>query len=206
VSGLNSEFTLSFTQTDLAGNVSSTTTKIVRYAVASGGGGGKTTYLGCRDENAINYDPESTHKAELCEYKKVEPEGKTETESSTTQKEDTSSDQQPQESHTVLNSAPTQCDLPQYTTETIRLGRKNNPEQVKLLEQFLNKYENANLPVDGLYSREDFNAVIKWQEKYADDVLKPWGLKKGTGYVFKTSLAKIKEIEESSCKTEETKK
>jgi hypothetical protein len=76
---------------------------------------------------------------------------------------------------------------------------------VKLLEAFLNKYENANLPVDGIYSREDFDAVIKWQEKHADDVLKPWGLKKGTGYVFKTSLAKIKEIEESACDKEEKK-
>lgn len=56
-----------------------------------------------------------------------------------------------------------------------------------------------------MYSREDFRAVIKWQEKYADNILKPWGLKKGTGYVFKTSLAKIKEIEESACDKEEQK-
>ncbi len=65
-----------------------------------------------------------------------------------------------------------------YLKIPIKLGRKNNVEDVKLLEQFLNRYEDADLVVDGLYSREDFNAVIKWQEKYADDILKPWGLKK----------------------------
>jgi hypothetical protein len=30
--------------------------------------------------------------------------------------------------------------------------------------------------------------------------LKPWGIKKWTGYIFRTSLAKIKEIEENACK------
>lgn len=70
---------------------------------------------------------------------------------------------------------------------------------MKLLEAFLNRYENANLPIDGIYSRKDFRAVIKWQEKYAQDILTPWGLKKGTGYVYTKSLAKIKEIEEGGC-------
>lgn len=200
-SGLNSEFTLSFTQTDLAGNVSSATTKLVRYASASGGGGGKTTYFGCRDDKAINYDSESTHKAELCEYKKVEPTPKTETESANTTKENISQEKPIQESHTVLNSAPTECNIAQYTTETIRLGRKNNPEQVKLLEQFLNRYENAHLEVNGIYEKADFEAVIRWQEKHTDDILKPWGLKKGTGYVYTRSLAKIKALEEASCPT-----
>lgn len=106
-----------------------------------------------------------------------------------------------QESHTVLNSAPTECNITQYTTETIRLGRKNNTEQVKLLEQFLNRYENAHLDVNGIYEKADFDAVIRWQEKYADDILKPWGLKKGTGYVYTRSLAKIKALEEASCPT-----
>lgn len=64
--------------------------------------------------------------------------------------------------------------IPPYLTKSIKFGKKNNPEDVKLLEQFLNKYENANLPVDGYYSREDFRAVAKWQEKHANDILTPW--------------------------------
>ncbi len=106
----------------------------------------------------------------------------------------------------TLNAADEKaCIADPYLKNPIKFGKQNNPGDVKLLEQFLNKYENTNLPVDGVYSREDFNAVIKWQEKYAENILKPWGLKKGTGYVFKTSLAKIKEIEESACDKEEQK-
>ena len=100
------------------------------------------------------------------------------TESSNTITETTVLNNQTQESGLVLNSAPTQCTISKYTTEIIKLGRKNNPEQVKFLAHFLNKYENIKLPIDGIYSKEDFNAVIKWQEKYTDDILKPWGLKK----------------------------
>jgi hypothetical protein len=39
-----------------------------------------------------------------------------------------------------------------------------------------------------------YKAVIKFQEKYAKDILAPWGFVKGTGYVGKTTLAKINEL------------
>jgi len=81
-----------------------------------------------------------------------------------------------------FNSAEAQeeasCHTNDFLTKPVRLGGNNNPEDVKLLERFLNKYENTNLLVDGIYSKEDFRAVIKWQEKHADDILKPWELKK----------------------------
>lgn len=90
--------------------------------------------------------------------------------------------QKPETKNITLNSATSapeiSCKAEPYLTQSIKLGSDNNPENVKLLEKFLNKYENAGLIVDGIYSREDFQAVIKWQEKHADDVLKPWGLKK----------------------------
>jgi hypothetical protein len=93
-----------------------------------------------------------------------------------------------------------ECKVPKYLTNPIIFGTDNNPEDVKLLEIFLNTYEGYNLPVDGIYSEEDRDAVIKWQEKYADEILKPWGLTRGTGYVYNTSLKKIKQIYESLCK------
>lgn len=201
-SGLNTEFTLSFTQTDIAGNVSGATTKLIRYSsMPSNSGGSKITVAGCGDSSALNYSSDVVHTASLCEYLKKE-ENIAPTEASPELPEVLKEWIET----IILNSADESvCTIHPYLQNPIKLGARNNPEDVKLLEQFLNRYENANLPIDGIYSREDYYAVIKWQEKHADDVLKPWGLKKGTGYVFKTSLAKIKEIEESACDKEEQK-
>jgi hypothetical protein len=91
------------------------------------------------------------------------------------------------------------CSLSLYPTQSIKMGALNNSEQVKLLEQFLNLFEKANLPVDGAYSLADENAVKAWQEKYASEILTPWGATKGTGYVFRTSLAKMRSMFLSQC-------
>lgn len=91
------------------------------------------------------------------------------------------------------------CSVPLYLTKAVRYGDANNPDDVRLLENFLNAYEAKNLQVDGIYSAADRDAVIKWQEKYPVEILKPWGLKHGTGYVYLTSLKKIKEIHEAEC-------
>ncbi|MBP7822963.1 hypothetical protein KA050_01290 [Candidatus Gracilibacteria bacterium] len=181
-SGLNTAIALSFTQTDVAGNVSSATVKNVAYALQTGGGGGG----GGQPKDEEKKVPTVT----------VVPE-----QNILTSANDSTKVQEKTIEAVPLNSAEekTSCEVHEYLKNPIRLGAKNNPEDVKLLEQFLNKYENAGLTVDGIYSREDFNAVMKWQEKYADDILKPWGLKKGTGYIYIKSLAKIKEIEEGSC-------
>lgn len=94
-----------------------------------------------------------------------------------------------------------QCTTNLVLTTPVKLGVPNNPDDVKLLEQFLNTYEGTNLPVNGIYETADFNAVVKWQEKYASDILAPWGMTKGSGYVYTTSLKKIKEIHEKNCAT-----
>ena len=37
-------------------------------------------------------------------------------------------------------------------------------------------------------------AVIKFQEKYHTKILAPWGFTKGTGYVARTTMAKLNEL------------
>ena len=92
------------------------------------------------------------------------------------------------------------CTTSIYLTAPVKYGARNNPADVKLLENFLNTYEGTNLPVTGIYSKADYDAVVKFQEKYASTILNPWGLKKGTGYVFTTTLNQIKQVVEAGCK------
>jgi hypothetical protein len=82
----------------------------------------------------------------------------------------------------------------------VRLGWKNNRNDVLTIERFLNTYENAKLPENGIYERRDYNAVIRWQNKYAKDVLAPAGLNKATGHVHTLSLNKMREIDSAQCR------
>lgn len=91
------------------------------------------------------------------------------------------------------------CEAVVYLNRPVKFGASNNADDVKLLEKFLNTYENANLPINGVYEERDVQAVIRWQEKHASEILTPWGITSGTGYVYTTSLAKIKNIHESAC-------
>lgn len=160
-SGLNTPIALSFTQTDVAGNVSSATVKNVAYALqtGSGGGGGGQPKDEEKKTPVVTTIPEQTVTLPPVNSAEVQEEAMQGTPLNTVEEK-------------------TSCKINEFLTRAVKLGRKNNPEDVKLLEQFLNKYENTNLPVDGYYSPEDFRAVVKWQEKHANDILTPWGLKK----------------------------
>jgi len=74
---------------------------------------------------------------------------------------------------------------------------------VKYLQIVLNSNSDTRLAISGVGSPgHETNyfgpltkaAVIKFQENYSDDVLGPWGLTKGTGYVGKTSRNKLNEL------------
>lgn len=86
-----------------------------------------------------------------------------------------------------------------YLSGYIKLGRKNDSGEVEKLEQFLNEYEGENLTVNGIYEQADFDAVLRFQKKYTDSILAPWGGNKATGYVYITTRKKINELR---CKTE----
>lgn len=96
--------------------------------------------------------------------------------------------------------ATTSCGL--YLEDFLRYGRKNNEEQVKKLQTFLNDYLKLDpkINVNGIFGLDTKKAVIKFQEQESDFILKPWvgvtlkNTKKGTGWVYKTTITRINNI------------
>ncbi|MDP3645807.1 MAG: peptidoglycan-binding protein [bacterium] len=86
------------------------------------------------------------------------------------------------------------CDSKALLTQYMRRGRANDPAQVKLLQQFLNDEVYSNLPLTGFFGVLTENAVNAFQQKYASDILAPWGLTEPTGYVYKLTLWKINSL------------
>jgi hypothetical protein len=90
------------------------------------------------------------------------------------------------------------CDT--YLANYIKLGAKNDITDVVKLQMFLNSEMAAKLLYTGIYNIETMNIVNAFQVKYGADVLKPWvafGLPNETtptGYVYKTTKAKINSI------------
>lgn len=146
---------------------------------------GAIVYYACRDSQAINYQKSGVNKPSLCIYADA-----------------TSIISLPSVTSSPVSIPVITCSDALYPTAPIRLGANNDPAQVKLLQRYLNEYEHSNLGVDGVYDKEDENAVIAWQEKYASQILTPWGLTHGTGYVFTTSLKKLKELFSAQCQKE----
>lgn len=86
-----------------------------------------------------------------------------------------------------------QCDM--YLTDFLHIGRKNNPDQVKKLQRFLNQQMQARLPVTGFFGPLTFAAVEKFQLAYVPDILDPWAIDSHpTGYVYLTTRKKINEL------------
>jgi hypothetical protein len=110
----------------------------------------------------------------------------------------------------VLKSGSTTTEnLQQYTNLpftnpfTKYLQYRQTNADIKRLQIFLNADPDTKIADTGAGSPSKetnyfglltYKAVIKFQEKYAKDILDPWGFKKGTGYVGKTTLAKINEL------------
>ncbi len=70
-------------------------------------------------------------------------------------------------------------------------------EEVRCLQVFL-KDQGFDIYPEGLVTGNFLSltrkAVIRFQEHYKEDILGPWDLEEGTGYVGKTTRAKIDEI------------
>jgi len=88
-----------------------------------------------------------------------------------------------------------QKDCAPYLNGFLRFGsRDNRYSEAVRLEEFLRKYRNEEVPVDGYYGRDDEAAIKRLQIEYRADVLDPWGLTYATGNTQKTTRAKINEL------------
>ena len=80
---------------------------------------------------------------------------------------------------------------------TIDLQYGQTSDDIRYLQIFLKARGAEIYPegiVSGWFGPLTKKAVIRFQEKYASDILTPWDLTEGTGFVGKTTRAKINEI------------
>ena len=80
--------------------------------------------------------------------------------------------------------------------ENLSYGLKND-NKVRCLQEFL-KLEGKEIYPEGLVTGNFLQltkaAVIRFQEKYREEILAPWGLKKGTGFVGSLTREKINQL------------
>lgn len=67
-------------------------------------------------------------------------------------------------------------------------------EEIKSLQIALEKEGLFNLSPTGYFGPYTFNKVKIFQEKYQKEILEPWGLKKGNGFVGQTTRTKLNEL------------
>ncbi len=87
-----------------------------------------------------------------------------------------------------------QAECPMYLTGYIKYGAANDAGEVAKLQVFLNNFEGASLPITGTYGPQTLAAVNAFQNKYAADILAPWGMKGASGYVYYTTQKQINTI------------
>ncbi len=86
-----------------------------------------------------------------------------------------------------------------YLRDYLKMGWNNDPVEMLKLKSFLNVFEKEKLSLTTVFDRATFDAVSRFQNKYFDDILEPWGHKAPTGFVYILTKKKINEI---YCNTE----
>ena len=81
-----------------------------------------------------------------------------------------------------------------YLRDYLHIKFDNDPAEVYKLQIFLNHFENIETPLTGVFDAITFNSVVIFQERYAEEILGPWGCSTGTGYVYITTRRHINQI------------
>jgi hypothetical protein len=164
---------------------------------------------GCTDPEATNYNPAATWNDDSCEYPGPAPvyqcsDDIDNDEDGLIDEDDpgchTDEDADNPDSYVSTDDDETNSEvLPaetcNYLLEYIKFGADNNPVEVLKLQRFLKDYEGfENVPLSGFYDQVSYDAVSKFQMRYFDDVLAPWGHDGPTGYVYITTKKKVNEI------------
>jgi inhibitor of cysteine peptidase len=74
----------------------------------------------------------------------------------------------------------------------LRIG--DSGAEVTALQTALQKEGFYQRTITGNFDEYTASAVVGFQEKYKEDILTPWGLERGTGYVGKTTRTKLNEL------------
>jgi ABC-type transport system substrate-binding protein len=76
------------------------------------------------------------------------------------------------------------------------LKLKSQGKEVEELQRCLAKFPDVypEGEITGYFGEKTKQAVINFQEKYAEDILEPWGFAAGTGIISKTTRSKLNEI------------
>lgn len=153
--------------------------------------------LGCTDSSATNYNPFATKNDESCKYEVLIQQTLTDnTNNGTTppggRRRNISGlfGGAPQVLGASTDDEGLMCEP--YLKEYIKFGARNNPDEVRKLQIFLNQFFELSNPITGFYGPITFEMVKKFQAHQEAGTLTPWAVAGvptdgPTGYVYKTT-------------------
>ena len=148
---------------DTVGSEGSFTTNPLGVLVAAGGGGGGGGIIG--GPLSVGYQTPGTGGGQVLGAATFTP--------------------APTLTNTIPAPTGTQC-----VTSFLGAGRNNDSAQIQVLQTILLS-EGFNVEVNGVFDGTTGEAVKGFQLKYADEILKPWGITEPTGLVYLTTRNKL---------------
>ena len=168
-----------------------------------GGGSSSFDYYGCTDATATNFNPLANKDDGSCNKKEDNHEGNGNGGNGGHENSNGNVGEVLGASTTVPElPLPPSCAANPYLRDYLKMGKKNDPEQVKLLQTLLNENMGSHLPISGIFGNMTRRVVKEFQKKHHAEIIKPWidagykgkDIESGTGYVYKTTKRAINMI------------